>query len=237
MLFKKYNNKIKGDKMEYHKINGLYKRYRKDLHKEVELPKGTSYGDFIEGEFSKEEFEYLFNNQWVWSEKLDGTNIRIYLWFENEDEEWFTIKGRTDRAILPKPLEEWIKDYLRNNYTLLKDTFKDSNVILYGEGVGEKIQKVGHYYGEQHFKLFDIFIGGYYLEKDNVRLLGEKLKLDTPKYWYGTIKEAIDRVKRLPKSYFGDFTIEGYVGQPLVRLLNTNKERIITKIKVVDFVK
>ena len=48
--------------------------------------------------------------------------------------------------------------------------------------------------------------------------------------------KGVDPIETLPKSSFGDFVIEGYVGQPLVRLQNAHGDRIVTKIKVVDFV-
>jgi hypothetical protein len=220
---------------EYHKINGLYKRWRKDSHTPDMLPEGTQYNDFKIGEFALPEFEYLFNNQWVWSEKLDGTNIRIYLNTIGGNFN-YSIKGRTDAANIPKQLAKWIDDWFHANYGNIANTFPDTELVLYGEGVGAKIQN-GGLFGEQHFKLFDILIGQFYLEKPAVADIASKLNLDTPTTWIGNIQEAIDKVKTLPKSTFGDFTIEGYVGQPLVRLNNAKGERIVTKIKVRDFVR
>ena len=49
---------------EYAKIQSVYKRDEK-THK------------FIEGNWSLPEFEYLKDNIWVWTEKVDGTNIRV----------------------------------------------------------------------------------------------------------------------------------------------------------------
>jgi hypothetical protein len=219
--------------MEYHKINGLYKRWRKDLHTEYMLPDGTKYNDFKIGEFAQPEFEYLFNNQWIWSEKLDGTNIRIYL-NKIGGVTTYEIKGRTDKANIPNPLAKWIDNWFHDNYENIVSTFPDTELILYGEGVGNKIQG-GELFGEQHFKLFDVLIGDFYLEKPAVADIASKLNLDTPTTWVGTIQEAINKVQTLPKSTFGDFTIEGYVGQPLVRLNNAKGERIVTKIKVCDF--
>lgn len=220
--------------MEYHKINAPFKRWMKTIHKEEDLPNGKKWGDFIDGEFSVPEFAYLFHNDWIWSEKLDGTNIRIYLWIESEDEEWYTIKGRTDKADIPSPLHDWIANYLISKRDILEEVFENKNVVLYGEGVGKKIQK-GGVFGEQHFKMFDIKIGDFWLEKDAVKEIGEKVGIDTPPVWIGTIQEAIDRVKTKPKSHYGDFMIEGYVGQPIVRLSNAQGNRVVTKIKVKDF--
>ena len=49
---------------EYHKIQSVFKR-------------DIANGKIIEGKYSLPEFEYLKDNQWVFTEKVDGTNIRI----------------------------------------------------------------------------------------------------------------------------------------------------------------
>ena len=48
---------------QYHKIQGLFKR-------------GPD-NKFIEGEWSLPEFEYLAKLNWTWTEKVDGTNMRV----------------------------------------------------------------------------------------------------------------------------------------------------------------
>lgn len=58
----------------YHKINSIYKRKDRKM---------------VEGEYSQKEFELLAHNQWVFSEKVAGTNIRIH-W----DGEKVTFLGR-----------------------------------------------------------------------------------------------------------------------------------------------
>ena len=224
--------------MKYHKINALYNRWRKDLDPIETLPLNKKYGDFKDGEFAQSEFEYLFNNQWIWSEKLDGTNIRIYAnWSEQYGIHTFEVKGKDENSSTPKDLLEWIKNWIYENSQIVSDLFAAEDIILYGEGVGTKIQKVGHNFGSQHFKLFDVYINGFWLQKDDVLDIANKLSLDTPITWIGTIQDAIDKVKTLPVSSFGNFTIEGYVGQPIVRLNDAKQKRITTKIKVCDFVK
>ena len=224
--------------MKYHKINALYNRWRKDLDPIETLPLNKKYGDFKDGEFAQSEFEYLFNNQWIWSEKLDGTNIRIYAnWSEQYGIHTFEVKGKDENSSTPKDLLEWIKNWIYENSQIVSDLFATEDIILYGEGVGTKIQKVGHNFGSQHFKLFDVYINGFWLQKDDVLDIANKLSLDTPITWIGTIQDAIDKVKALPISSFGNFTIEGYVGQPIVRLNDAKQKRITTKIKVCDFVK
>ena len=214
--------------MTYHKINAPFKRWQKNLHTEDMLPEGTGYGDFKVNEFSAPEFEYLFDNQWEWSEKLDGTNIRIYI-----NDEGMSVAGRTENADIPAKLYDWIHEWYKDKKDALHMQFPQG-VIFYGEGVGSKIQK-GGLFGEPHFKLFDVYISEFWLEKNAVAGIGHQFGLDTPSTWTGTMQEAIDKVRTKPKSTFGDFIIEGYVGVPTCRIYNGRKNRIITKIKVRDF--
>jgi len=219
---------------EYHKINAPYKRWREDLHTEEMKPKNKKWNSFKEDEFSKKEFEYLFKNDWYWVEKLDGTNIRIYLNIKDDNIE-MTIKGRTNRSDIPKDLIMWIENWFETNYNLIKETF-NKNVILYGEGVGEKIQKNGNLFGKQHFKLFDIKIDNLFLKLEDVQKIAQNLNLEYPELFFvGSMEEAIALVKTKPKSTFGNFIIEGFIGKPLFDLKDRQDNRIITKIKVKDF--
>ena len=66
----------------YHKIQTIFKREMK--------------GKLIEEEYSLPEFEYLKDNKWVFTEKIDGTNIRVMWNGEN-----VVFGGKTDNAQLP----------------------------------------------------------------------------------------------------------------------------------------
>jgi len=212
---------------EYIKINAPFKRWRKDLHTEEMKPQDAKWNSFKQDEWADESIEYLQNNQWEWTEKLDGTNIRIYI-----KDNKITIKGRTDKAEIPSQLEHWIKNWFLDNRQEISTL---SGAILYGEGVGEKIQKGGKF-GLQHFILFDILIESYWLKRDVVAGIAKRINLKhSPVIFTGTIHDAITSVKTLPTSVFGDFTIEGYVGAPAIRLNDQHQNRIITKIKVKDF--
>lgn len=216
--------------MEYHKINSVYKR---DMTK----PKAP----FIVGEFSEDSFEYLQNNRWEFSEKVDGTNIRVMF-----DGESIVFGGKTDNAQIPTHLVQRLQErFLPIEQRLkMKEIFKpregkETNVILYGEGFGYKIQgKVGIDYlvDEVDFCLFDIRIGSWWLKREDVYGIGEKLGLKTPNIvGYGTINEAIELVKEGFKSGFGTAEAEGLVLRPTCELLDRSGKRIITKIKVRDF--
>jgi len=50
------------------------------------------------------------------------------------------------------------------------------------------------------------------------------------------MRKAIELIKAKPESAFGDFTIEGFIGKPTCNLQSRNGDRIITKLKVKDFV-
>lgn len=82
---------------EYHKIETLFER---DIN-------GTK--KLIEGAFRNDAVKYLANNDWYFTEKIDGTNIRIH-WDGHRVE----FAGRTDRAQIPKSL----MDYLTNTLAL-----------------------------------------------------------------------------------------------------------------------
>ena len=102
--------------MKYHKINTIFKRDIK--------------GKIITDIFSEKEFEYLANNNWIFTEKIDGTNIRLY-WNDNK----FEIKGRTEKSQIPKNLYENLIKLTQEIQPKMLDLFPDKNVILYGEYV------------------------------------------------------------------------------------------------------
>ena len=205
---------------KYPKIQSVYKRDEK--------------GKILEGQFTKPEFEYLLYNKWIWTEKIDGTNIRV-----KYDGETFEIRGRTDRAQLhPDLMFALISTFNDKMLELCRKTFEDKEIIFYGEGVGPKIQKRGKYYlkGEYGFILFDILIGNVWLKRDDVEKIAESLDLHiAPVIRKGSLIDAIAYVKDGFKSYFGDFPAEGLVLRPEVEMLDRLGNRIITKVKYVDF--
>lgn len=205
---------------EYHKIQNVYNRDPKTNHKTL-----------IEEEWSMPEFEYLANNQWLLTEKVDGTNIRVH-WYEDH----ITFSGKTNDAEIPKPLLERLKEI----FTLdkLNETFGGKAVTLYGEGYGKKIQKTGHLYlpDSVDFILFDVLIGGIFLERNNVEDIASKLALKTvPVVAKCSLFDAIDLTKKGFPSFLGDLRAEGVVCKPLKELQTRNGKRIITKIKTCDF--
>ena len=211
---------------KYHKINSIFKR---DMETKNKL--------FILGDYADPDVEYLKDNRWVFTEKIDGTNVRVI--FDGHD---VSFKGRTDNAQLPARLFEHLTHTFPPH--LLKDVFSEETertVVLYGEGCGYKIQKNGEKYvdGEhrQDFILFDVKVGDMWLKRDSVIEIARKLGIRfAPIVGFGTIADAIEMVSGSMTSIYGYFIAEGIVARPERELKDRHGNRIITKIKHRDFV-
>jgi len=195
---------------------------------------------FILGQWTTLELEYLKDNDWIWTEKVDGTNIRI-MW----DGKGVRLGGRSDDAQLYAPLVERLNE-LFNTPTkklLFEEKFgieEDTQVTLYGEGYGARIQKGGGNYNADgvDFVMFDVRVGDIYLKKEDVKEIANAFGVDVvPIVGHGTLEEAIELVKKGFKSKWGDFIAEGIVARPRVELRTRMGERIITKVKHKDFIK
>ncbi len=195
------------------------------------------------GDFAEPEFGYLFNSQWVGTEKIDGTNIKI-----NWDGKDVRIGGRKENSSIPANLVEVLNKYISGwdfEKVFAKAAREDgtADVTLYGEGYGTGIQKRGKHYIKDavDFILFDVTVDTedgfrWYLDRSIVDDTAEKLSIESvPVIFEGTLGEGIEFVKGGFKSTIGDAESEGLVVVPKVELLNRKGERIITKLKTVDF--
>lgn len=205
---------------EYHKIDSIFKR---DMTK--------PNNPFIIGEYSRPEFEYLKDNKWEWTEKVDGTNIRVMYVNGAID-----FRGKSDNAMIPPHLLKKLQQMF--SAERMACAF-NCDACLYGEGFGYKIQgKVGIDYlqTDVDFYLFDVRVGEWWLKRDNVAEVAEKLGLRAPIIaGYGTINEAIEYVRGGFKSAIGTADAEGLVLRPTIELLDRGGNRIITKVKTRDF--
>lgn len=230
---------------EYPKIDTIFKR--------------TERGQIIVDDYACPEFEYLKDNKWVWTEKIDGTNIRImyytkitnakhYAPYDGYDhfEPILEFGGKTDEAQIPAKLI----NNLRNMFTIekMQEIFGpagqngkglDTNVCLYGEGYGAGIQKGGgNYNPEQKFILFDVKIGDWWLKRPDIEDIANKLGLDiVTVLGERSLVEIVNLIKMGPvhSPQFPLAQMEGLVGTPKIPLFNRKGERIITKIKYKDF--
>lgn len=217
---------------QYHKIQTLFKRDEKTKQ-------------ILEGSFTEPEVEYLKDNQWVFTEKVDGTNIRI-MW--NGDHVVFG--GKTDEASIPVFLLYKLQELFEGTpkRQLFKELFGDKRytgelsdvieVCLYGEGYGNKIQSAGKDYipNGVDFVLFDVKIGKWWLQRESIEDIASRLGIKTvPVIGEGTIQDAIEMTRKGFTSQWGNFIAEGIVARPKVELTTRKGDRIIAKIKHRDF--
>ena len=209
---------------QYHKIQTIFKRDEKTKR-------------IVEGDYSLPEFEFLKDNPWVFTEKVDGTNIRI-MW----DGANVTFGGKTDDAQMPVFLLYKLQELFEGTAKrqLFKEVFgEEGNVCLYGEGYGAKIQKGGGNYISDgvSFVLFDVKIGDWWLERENIEDIAQKFTLKVvPILGEGTLAEAVEMTRKGFNSQWGDFIAEGIVARPKTELKTRRGDRIITKIKYRDFI-
>lgn len=206
--------------MEYTKIPNIFKR--------------EEYGNnkLLMGQYSTDELAYLAINFWNWTEKVDGTNVRV-IW----DGYRVSFAGRTDKAQMPPHLLARLEELFggADKEELFEQNFGSNNVILFGEGFGEKIQKGGGLYGAVDFILFDVFCG-MWLKRVDVEDIAQKFGIKVvPIVGCGYLTQAVDFIKTHPKSKLRDAEMEGIVCRPVCELNDRRGNRIIVKIKCRDF--
>ncbi len=192
----------------------------------------------LDGQWATPEIEYLKDNAWVFTEKVDGTNIRI-MW----DGERVRFGGRTARAQIPTFLLDKLQDLfpdekLAENFGLANPSTIEQPVCLYGEGYGARIQKGGGNYIPDgvSFILFDVQIGNWWLQREDVEGIGANLGIDVvPVISIGPLEQAVRMVDDGLESELRSGWAEGLVMKPAVELAGRNGKRIIAKIKHKDF--
>ena len=187
----------------------------------------------ILGSYRNETVEYLKDNIWQFTEKIDGTNIRVH-WDGHNVE----FGGRTDKAQIPNHLLNKLKELFGTLEIeeLFEQTFGEKDVILFGEGYGAKIQNGGEYRSDVSFILFDVMINGNYQSPEWVEQTANMSRTAAvPIVLEGTIQDGIDYVMSHPRSTIGNAMMEGVVGRPKVEMNDRCGNRVIVKIKWEDF--
>jgi len=205
---------------EYHKIQTIYKRDEK--------------GAIILGAFATPEIEYLAELEWAWTEKIDGTNIRVMY-----DGERITFGGKTDNAQIPAFLFSRLQELFPNTKKFeglwpAEEPGDYPEVCLYGEGYGNRIQKVGKEYIPDgvDFILFDVKVGSWWLKRKDMEEIAAAFGLRVvPIVLIGDIHEAVLNMEYDQPSTIGSAPLEGLVGKPMIELHDRAGRRIITKIK------
>lgn len=208
---------------EYQKIPGPFKRDPKT--KQIVL-----------GDWSSPELELLHSlNDWDFTEKVDGTNVRVF-W----DGYRVEFRGRTDRAEFSMLQDAALNKTFAGaaNETLFEQQFGNQAALLYGELYGPGVQSGGKYRDDLSFILFDVKIGDWWLQRDALEEIAAALGIDNaPLYLSGvSLDTAIDHVvlgllsdvalDSKPSMY-----AEGLVGRLGSGLRARNGDRIIVKVK------
>jgi hypothetical protein len=180
---------------------------------------------------------------WTVTEKIDGTGLRIAL---QSDGNLF-IGGRTDKA----QLQAALIPYLYQAFTI--DKFKKcfewweeqkTDIILFCEGYGEKIQKGGgDYRSGVAVRLFDVLVGETWLSVENIIDIAAKFGI-------GEVP-LIEKISELPKTKEDLLSIinesriceqggrprqaEGIVAKSSPLMLSRCGNRMIWKLKFKDF--
>lgn len=208
---------------EYHKIETLFK-----FNNETKKFTNVFYNSNV---------DLLKNNQWIFTEKIDGTNLRIY-W----DGHKLQYGGRTNEAQFSKEQIKFIEERLVNENIeiLFEQKFQDVEAYIFGELYGVKIQNGGLYTNGEglDFKVFDIEVGGTILTYDSMIVLATELSYDyVPIVLIGTIDDAINYVLTHSTSTFSNAKLEGLVGKPIGDFRDRLGKRIVVKIKKRDLLK
>lgn len=211
---------------EYHKIETLFER-------DIETKK------LIIGKFRNPTVEFLKDAVWQFTEKVDGTNIRVH-W----DGHKVSFAGRTDKAQIPSHLLARLEELFGGevNEQIFEQTFGEKEVTLYGEGYGHKIQTNGYINGVD-FILFDVFVGDIPLARENVENLAEVFHIEAvPIIFEGRLEHGIDIVKKHHMTIVGNLSVnegraymEGLVARPKMEMRDRLGNRVIVKIKYNDF--
>ena len=208
---------------EYHKIETLYERDEDTFSIKPELIlKNRVYGIL---------------KTWHWTEKIDGTNIRV-IWQDGK----LTFGGKTDNAQLHTELVNWLhKNITPEKMASAFPDCGDAPVVVYGEGYGPGIQKNGRLYAaSKKFIVFDVRVGFWWLNNENMRDVAAKLGLDAVPYLGEmTLEDATAKVRAGFRSSLngGLAQAEGMVGRPIEALFDKKGHRLIVKLKTKDFIR
>lgn len=199
----------------YHKIKNVYDRCRET-------------GKLIMGEWATEELRELADQPiWQFTEKIDGMNCMIHV---GDSGKW--CGGRSGKSVVPEQLGEHLAELAS------RVVQRGHSTTIYGEGFGPKIQKGGGLYGDdQRFIAFDVRVNGHWVDQLLARVICDQAGIPFVKHVYsGNVPNAIAMVRNGDfESAFPGVNPEGLVARPRVELRDTYGNRIIHKIRRVDF--
>lgn len=130
----------------------------------------------------------------VFTEKIDGTNMGIRI----DDGKVTAIQKRTSLCNREDKNDQFYFELGDEIANTIEDIEELSNVIIYGELCGVKIQKGGNYFPERHFIVFDIFdtVTNKFFTWDGLKYFCELLGLElVPEIEYDRDSLNVDYIK------------------------------------------
>ncbi len=225
------------EETKYMKINTLWKRDQKGkiMPEQITCPEFKAIKKFhvtekIHGRNTRVEFDVEIKNG-----RVDVPRVNYYGKTKDAEfkPEWYEYMMDTFNPIRLTRMINVRKD--KKGYCVNESY----HVTLYGELFGEGVQKGGgNYCKEPKFALFDVRIGDWWLEQENVTDIANKLDIPiAPFIGYLTLEEIIEHVKNKPKSKIAekDHIAEGVVARSEPLMMFRNGTPIIFKLKVKDF--
>lgn len=225
---------------KYPKLNNLF----------VRQMEGPQRGKIIPGEY-KDKLVTLLRPDYAWkfTEKIDGTNIRIYSYLaidvdSGEPVRKYEIGGKTDAAQIPGRLLQWVNEFMEKQSAVFAEKIQ-GDLVFCGEGYGAGIQKGGGYQEEQKFILFDIVTPGsqpYYFDWPFVQEFGEALGFEVvpeiPEVY--TMTDAVNFVRQGFPTLVGkkEAQAEGIVARTVPNLYHFtggSLKPLRWKLKTTDF--
>lgn len=233
----------------YPKINTLWKREMK----------GSQKGKVIEGDYSCPEFQNI--KLWRVSEKIHGRNTRVEFHVKihigKAKISNIEFKGRSNDSDIPSSLVKYLMETftekklqkmirIRTNKETGVYANEEYDVVLFGEGYGVKLQKGGgRYRDDVSFALFDVKIGEWWLERESVEDIANKLGIEVvPDLGVMTEDKIVFLVKNTGYHLKGfksklakDKTLdaEGIVARSYPLVLFKNGDPLMWKLKQEDF--
>lgn len=217
--------------IEYDKIETLYNRdpsNPKRVTDEIRLP------------------EFEIPQRWVVTEKIDGKNTRVI--YQGGGDPRVQFRGRTDNAQMSANEYQWLYEKFpaskfENAFDLAGPGASLFTCTLYGEFYGPKIQSGGWYRDDYGFRIFDVKVGDWWLNWDDVLDVSNKLGVSVVPTLAGsaTLEEALDLVKRVSitqtfEAAGGELRYhEGIVARTDPLLFMRDGRRLMWKLKVKDF--
>lgn len=179
-------------------------------------------------------------SKWLVTEKIDGTNIRIDL-RRDGDEDRVTFGGRTASAQIPADLIA----YLQRTFTVekmaaLRIDDDPVPITLFGEGYGPGIQKGGGAYRkDKAVILFDVLIADrWWLDYEKVVEIGAKLDVPVVPclgvWGMDEIRANVPTLRSVIAARI-DREAEGIVARPIETLYDKHGKRLVIKLKASDF--